>query len=556
MRTLRLDILALFLLLMLVTFASMMGYTYQKNKEVMLQASNALMQEVENKVRAYLDQFLGNIEKFASLEALFVKNEQDVHLENKGLLTFMLTGLQVIPGTTLLHISTPEGSALGFFQDYPKQGDFSIQFVDRRTDIPREEWIYKNALGQTIGEKREQQVNFDPRERPWYIGAEKSGQPFWTHVFPFVVTNAPGISLGVPLYDETGHLYAVAGGDIELSFLSEFLHKLQIAKNGKVILFDEEGKVIASSEKDESIPKVDVLTAYIPYILHSGPKWKIGIFIPKEDFLSGIEALQRKLYIFSACIILIACIFIAYFSKKVAHPIVQLSRDLLAIKNFDFEPKPKIKTHIKEIFLMQKAIVTLREAMKSFSSYVPKDIVKNLLMRGEEVTLGGKKKEVTLFFSGIKNFETYIEKTQPQLFMQELALYFDKLSDIIYRHGGVIDKFMGGEIMAFWEEGNTLNACLAAKECAHLTPFETIVGVHIGICIVGNIGTKERMSYTSIGDAVNIASRIRDANHKFGSHVLVSGEVKVKVGEKMKMRTHGKALLKGKTHEVELLELL
>ena len=170
-----------------------------------------------------------------------------------------------------------------------------------------------------------------------------------------------------------------------------------------------------------------------------------------------------------------------------------------------------VKSQIEEIITLDKSITTMRSAVNSFGKYIPKEIIKSLVQQGQEIALGGERKNLVVLFSDIKDFTTISESLPVELLMPSLAAYFDVLSKIILASEGTIDKYIGDSIMAFWGAPQTVvdpvkKACLTALKChraCNLMPKEnrlavwtTRFGIHTGEVIVGNIGTNDRMNYT------------------------------------------------------------
>jgi adenylate cyclase len=194
------------------------------------------------------------------------------------------------------------------------------------------------------------------------------------------------------------------------------------------------------------------------------------------------------------------------------------------------------------------------------------------LLKGE-LQLGGSRKEVTVFFSDIRDFTKFSEGHTPEEVVDMLNEYFRVMVGIINRNGGVVDKFIGDAIMAIWGAPNTsekdtenaLRACLEMRtslnelnkirlERGH-TAIKIGMGLHRGPAISGTIGSDERMEYTVIGDTVNQASRIEASTKAFGTDLLVSDDVAEKVGSLFWIEEAGKAEVKGKAKPLTMLKV-
>lgn len=624
-RKIQFDIVTIFLFLLLVYATSTIWYSYQKDKEVVLDFSQNLMKQVSHQVIDRFEELLQTTEHFAEIEKSFIPDIHSISLENKDLISFMLNAVKLIPDLTILHIATIEGTWIGVFTLFPhstfrndpsrllpEDYKYAIQFVDRRTSTPKETWIYKNENGDTVSTEQVKNVTYDPRGRPWFIGAINTKKPFWSPVYIFAITKEPGISLGWPIFDSKGNLFAVSGGDIELRFISRYLSKQPIGKSGRSMIFTEEGFAIAgaglktveqgafdipkltpveeidptftmayhifSDTRKESFEFMKNDTEYIasvtPYQPPSLEKWLIAIVVPAKDFLEKVIFIQKNLYIISISILVGAMILVAFFSKRISRPIVALADIVNRTRNLDLEGEVDVETSIKEIHLMKLAVSAMRSALKSFGKYVPKDIVFGLMQQGKEIQLGGERKEITILFSDIYDFTTISESLPAETVMQQLSAYYELLSNIILKCNGTIDKYIGDGIMAFWGAPSPVAdhaflACRSALLCQNgllelnsfwkkegLPLLITRIGIHGGTVIVGNIGTTERMNYTIMGDPVNLASRLETINKVYKTKIIISEEIYLKVGQRFLVRPLDVVAVKGKIQAVKIYELI
>lgn len=171
-----------------------------------------------------------------------------------------------------------------------------------------------------------------------------------------------------------------------------------------------------------------------------------------------------------------------------------------------------------------------------FSKYVHKDVLKEILASGKEITLGGERKELSILFSDIRGFTTLSESLSPENLTTILNEYFSAMTPHILEEKGTIDKFIGDAIMAFWNapltvedhathavrSGLRMGHALEVFNKEHDTSLAIGIGVHTGACVVGNVGGKDRVNYTILGDSVNLASRLEGLTKKYGVSILVT----------------------------------
>jgi adenylate cyclase len=211
---------------------------------------------------------------------------------------------------------------------------------------------------------------------------------------------------------------------------------------------------------------------------------------------------------------------------------------------------------------------------RAFSQYMDETVVAHLLKNPELIKPGGQRRRVTVFFADIAGFTTIAEKFPPEETALMLHDVLNAVSEEVIRYHGVIDKYIGDCVMAFW--GAPLDspdagrdACRAAL--ASLQALELVnqgfvarglgtismrVGLHTGDAIVGNLGSDRLFDFTVIGDTVNLASRLESANKYFSTRIMISEDTLQDAGDGFLVRELGLIAVKGKVHPVRIYELL
>jgi class 3 adenylate cyclase len=216
----------------------------------------------------------------------------------------------------------------------------------------------------------------------------------------------------------------------------------------------------------------------------------------------------------------------------------------------------------------------------TFGKYVDPRIVAGLLDRPELTDAKGSRREMTILFCDMKGFTGFSEGMTPAALVKVLNRYMTVMSEAIRHNNGIIDKYIGDGIMAFWgppftsaEEHPGL-ACLAALDqlaglasfCAELPELiglrrgvpdiDIRIGIATGDVVVGNIGSEQIRNYTVIGDAVNLASRLEGANKTYGTRALVNETTNHFAADLIETREIDQVLVVGKTEVQRVFELL
>lgn len=216
-----------------------------------------------------------------------------------------------------------------------------------------------------------------------------------------------------------------------------------------------------------------------------------------------------------------------------------------------------------------------RKVRKMLGQYVSPQVLSEIVDRHEDFLTAevGSKEQVTILFSDIRGFTTISEGLPPDRVVYMLNQYFSVWSDVIFKHGGMIDKFVGDAVMALWgaplrTEDHAENAVRAASEMVRKLPEinKTLGGmgyppIHIGIginsgeVILGNIGSERKLDYTVIGDTVNLASRLEGLTKTYSCDILISGATYSRIRESIECTYVDKVKVKGKDKPVDIYKV-
>ncbi len=217
-----------------------------------------------------------------------------------------------------------------------------------------------------------------------------------------------------------------------------------------------------------------------------------------------------------------------------------------------------------------------RFIQKTFQYYLMPEVINEIIKDPKKLSLGGQKKKLTILFSDIRGFTSFSEKLSPEELVRMMNEYFTLMSNNIMDHKGLVDKYIGDAIMAFWgapvsNESQASDACMAALVMsASLKSLNTKwkelgvpeigigIGLNTGEVIVGNMGSEKRFNYTIMGDEVNFGSRLEGLNKTYGTQCIISEETwnAVKNDTRFIIRELDNVMVKGKKQPKLIFELI
>jgi len=210
----------------------------------------------------------------------------------------------------------------------------------------------------------------------------------------------------------------------------------------------------------------------------------------------------------------------------------------------------------------------------AFRYYLTPSVMEAVLADPSKLRLGGEKRELTVLFSDVRGFTQFSEKLQPEQLVTLLNRYLTPMTDLVFEHGGTLDKYMGDAIMAFYgapleQPDHALRAVKTAdsmmRALATLAPewqaeglpkLDIGIGINSGPMVVGNMGSESRFDYTVMGDAVNLGSRLEGTNKVYGTHVILSEDTEALVRGEVTTRELDSVRVKGKHKPVRIYELI
>ena len=608
--------------LILVSGVFIVTTLYLQVKKALVQTTFGMMGQIIHSVSDKLTQRLFRVERLNVLIAGLIRNGTLDPAREAAFTDFLRAAAEANPSITLIDCGLPSGHKFQALR--MPDGSVSLRLVHRTAKAVVSTWDHPNpAYAATYPDTVESlQTGYDPRARPWWKAALAARKRVWTDLY----SSKAGLnySNANPIYDRAGNLVCVMAIDLRLDDLSDFLQRLKVGKSGKPFVIDPDYQVIAmplgrdkglselvktvntggwieySLRPIEEIGDPGIRQAVLryrqaPHLDDQGylsfrdpsgtrflasfrpePRYKFtfGVVVPEQEILGPI---QRDLYAALALAGLFSLLALALahrISRSIARPLATLAEQMDRIRQLDFADVPAVPTRIREVEQIAGSVQNMRKGLRSFKKYVPAEVVTGLLRLQKEAVIEGEKRELTVFFSDIKDFTSISELLSPEALVARLGTYLEEVTGTLIQGSGTVDKFIGDSVMAFWGAPTPLadhaqaacrSALAAQASIGRLNarwqaeggqPFHTRMGIHTGEAIVGNVGFEGRMSYTAVGDSVNLASRLEGLNKVYGTRILISETTLLAAGAAVVARPVDRVAVKGKDQAIGIFELL
>ena len=474
--------------------------------------------------------------------------------------------------------------------------------------------IFEDQQGNEVGQLDLWKYGYDARKRPWYRETMKADRSQVSSPYLSFSIGAPVITVSAPL---RGKVPGVLAADLKLDTFSDFVQAQRPGEHGIVLIFDQTGSLIAHPDfagfvvdamthpSQPQLPNIkDINSGVVAAVLQRSQgrdhydgsirddqgrdylfrvaKFTLGeqyhanilLLAAQEDFVQDVRKLQFTGLILA---IIAGAAFIPavwIFGSGMSRSLKSITAEAVKLQKLAAPAPSPVASRIKEIHELGSAMKLAQRAIWSFAHFVPKELVQRVVDNSISTELGGVREEITVVFTDVRDFTAIAESADPDLLMHQTSRYFSVLTQAFLAEGGTVDKFIGDAVMVFWNAPNPQpdhveRACRAALagrlaseklncqfETEGLKPFFTRFGIHVGEAVVGNLGSTERMNYTALGNTVNLAARLEGVNKQFGTAILVSEDVYLRVQHCFQFRAFEAVIAKGMTRETRIFELV
>lgn len=495
------------------------------------------------------------------------------------------------------------GFSNGDFVGARRSGSSLFLNVSRAGENVSREWRLEGDGPPVELPKASLPPSYDARKRIWFQMALEGEGMVWTPPYDFA-SGERGITVSQTVRRPDGEVLGVLTVDFYLSDVADYLEQLTRDFRGEPLVFSIHGAILAVPKSLADSPVLERMRTMIRADLEkleAGGWAGTRIFeipMPHDTYFAGVRAaripgglecvsaivfsrsqafgaVDRVVWIslLTAAAALVVSLVVGFLlANRMASPLKGLAREVARVGNFQLESTPLPRSLIREVKVLSDAVERMRTGLKSFSHYVPVDLVRDLVRSGGVAALGGERRTISVMFCDLAGFTAFSEKKSPETAVETLTTYFESFGPAIEACGGVIDKFLGDGIMALFNAPEKIpdapaSACRAALRGAEDFagrippsgdgPLGVRVGLHAGEVLVGNVGTATRFTYTAIGDVVNLCSRLEGLNKQYGTRILASSAIRDAAGETEFLWRHlDRVTVVGREEPLDIHELI
>ena len=301
--------------------------------------------------------------------------------------------------------------------------------------------------------------------------------------------------------------------------------------------------------------------------------WIVGIVVPRDYYLGPLLKIRGEVLWASVALMTVIVLAGGVVVRNVMRSQALILHETAKMNRFEFTATRQAQW-LRDIEEVLVGLERAKTAMRAMSKYVPINLVRRLYRDDQEPVLGGTTAQLSILFTDIKGFTSFSEQVEPDRLAEVLGLYLQAVTNAIQGENGTIDKYIGDSVMALWnvpEEtpGHEALACRAALRSQSaltqlydspvwvgLPRFDTRFGLHSCLASVGHFGAPDRFNYTTIGDGVNLASRLEGLNKYYETKVVASEAIYEKAKDHFEFRLLDCVAVRGKTQGITIYELI
>ena len=598
----------LVVLLTAATALAIGGLAWRDQRERSRVIVDAAMAQTARLAAAHAQQFLREAESIARLGPQLVTQGQLHANDDDAVERFVLAALRSNPHLTWVSFSDVHDRFIGAWRDADMEVYVNHSFPRGAKIQLREVWHVGD--GSKVLVRSSDDHGYRPSQRPFFRAAQARGGLAWTEPYLFYGSHGLGITCAVPVVDGAGRVQYVFTVDFSLDSVASSLLSLQPSPRSRVFLATREGTLLVGpgragapqvrTPQDAALvqaiaPRVSLDRESASEFEHEGERflaravpiaigekhWLVEVVAPERDWTEHADAHARQVVLLAVAALAVALGGGIALARWIARPLGELAEQARRIRNgnLDVSLVPQSRD---EIGVLTRAMNDMARALRdrnfvreALGRYVSPELAERCLRDRDALRLGGQLRQVAILMSDLRGFSELSERLGAEAMIDLINRYLARMTPIILAHGGTINEFIGDAILVlfgapFERPDDPLRAarCALAMQAAMadlnaenvalgLPVLSMGIGIHTGVVVAGNIGSKEHVKYGVVGPAVNLAARIQGLAQ--GGQVLLSNAALARVRGAVRVGPPVRARVKGASEPVvvqALLELL
>lgn len=353
----------------------------------------------------------------------------------------------------------------------------------------------------------------------------------------------------------------------------------RVTEVGDPVLFNlwrqgwETRRLLAGSGHHDRLGDQDYIYLYAPLDEYGEAPLLVGSYFAEVHV--GRQLIRVGQSAVAGLVALVLAVVLAYaLGRTMRRPIQELASAASAVRELELDAVPALpRSRFRELDDAGRAFNAMVAALRAFAVYVPHDLVRRLIARGDVTAIRSETRDVSVLFTDIVGFTARTEALRADDTAAFLNRHFGLLTACIEAEGGTVDKYMGDGVMALWgaldpQPDHAARAARAARAIALALradnavlahPVRVRIGLHSGPVVVGNIGTPSRMNYTVVGDTVNTAQRLQELARVLApdaeTAILTSAATAAALSCELRVEAFGRHLLRGRSEPIEIFRL-
>jgi class 3 adenylate cyclase len=553
-------------------------------------------------------QFLASAETAAALGPQLVAQGQLNPDDDADVERFVLGVLRSHPQLTWVSYSDRRDRFIGVWRD--SEGEMYLNRSAPHAGRIRmqEDWLIADGTprGARVRVRSSDDHGYRPSQRPFFVAAEAKRQLAWTDPYTFYGGQGLGITCAAPVLDGGRQIRGVFTVDFLLDRVAATFDAVQPSRRGRSFLATRDGRLLVAPSAvdggDTVALQTDLVRAIAPRVggddespfelEHGGERfvgravplrlgdhhWLVEVVVPESDYTEAANRGARRAVVLGAIAVMLALVGGIGVAAWIARPLRALAEQARRIRHGDLDVSFTYGTR-DEIGVLTRAMRDMVAALRdrdfvreALGRYVSPEVAERFIRDREALRLGGELRQVTILMSDLRGFTELSQRLGPETMIDIVNRHLARMTPVIHAHHGMINEFIGDAILVLFgapferpDDGERALRCALAmqREMAALNeenrkldlPVLAMgIGVHAGVVVAGNIGSKERVKYGVVGPAVNLTSRVQAL--AAGGQVLATRAAIARARGAVRVGPSWRARVKGVSEPVLIHEVL